>query len=153
MGLNNKQKAVLHVARAKLALDEDTYRDALEAHGGARSSSDLSYGGFLRVMRHFEICGFARRRTTDDGRRTAGRPGMATAAQIRKIYAIWWALGTSYYEPGKELKALRGFLKKRFRVDHENFLKFGQAHAVIEAIKAITARGQRTDDRGQINRF
>jgi len=134
MGLSKGQKAVLHVAKAKLALDDDTYADALEAHGGARSAKDLDYPGFLRVMKHFEACGFKSLVTRPS------RKGMATEAMIRKIYASWWALGGTYYEPGKELKALRGFLKKRFRVDHENFLTFKQARKVIEAIKAIGDR-------------
>lgn len=68
---------------------------------------------------------------------------------IRKIYAEWHDLGPSgYYEPGKERAALRGFLKKRFGVDHENFLTPEQAIKVIEAVKAIkkrrTAQGETT---------
>lgn len=138
MGLTKKQKTILHVAKSKLGLDEETYRDALQAYGGVRSSIDLDYEGFLQVMGHFERSGFKdRRQTTDDGRRT--RPGMATDAQIRKIKAMWLALD-NYYEKGVEWKALRGFLKKRFRVEHENFLTFRKAASVIEALKAIAGR-------------
>ena len=138
MGLSKGQKAVLHVAKAKLALDDDTYGDALEVHGGARSSKDLDYPGFKRVMKHFNKCGFK----SIDNRQSSidNRKGMATDAMIRKIYASWWALGGSYYEQGKELKALRGFLQKRFRVSHDNFLTFGQGMKVIEAIKGISHR-------------
>ena len=138
MGLSNQQKAVLHVAKAKLCLEDNEYRDALQAHGGVRSSKDLDYRGFLSVMKHFEACGFASpvsKRKPPEGRDRG--PGRATDGQLRKIFAMWWSLGSSYYKPGLEKKALRGFLKKRFRVDHENFLTFGQAHGVIEAIKRI----------------
>ena len=148
MGISKGQKAVLHVAKGKLALDDETYRDALEAHGGVRSAKNLDYEGFKAVMRHFEACGFQ----SDRRRKVTGkdRPGMATAAQIRKIYASWCALGGSYYKKGQELKALRGFLKKRFRVDHENFLKFSQAGTVIEAIKKIGTRaGKHTTEDGR----
>ena len=74
---------------------------------------------------------------------TEERPGMATTGQIKKIYALWWTLSGTWYQPGKEWKALRGFLRARFRVDHENFLKFKQAHKVIEALKQIGKRESR----------
>jgi len=132
MGLSNKQKAVLHVAKSKLGLEDETYRDALQAYGGVSSSKDLDYPGFLSVMQHFARCGFA-----SQFQSRSHKSGMASDKQIKKIYAMWWSLGSSYYRQGQERKALRGFLKKRFRVDHENFLTFKQAWGVIEAIKRI----------------
>ena len=145
--LNHKQKAVLHVAKNQLALDDDTYRDALSAHAGVKSSKDMDYQGFKAVMAHFEKSGFKSKFT--HARRGATRPhNMATEPQIRKIYASWWALGSSYYRPGQERAALRGFLRKRFRVEHENFLTFQKAHSVIEAIKQI---GERTVENSKAN--
>ena len=140
MSLSKKQKAVLHVAKGKLGLDEETYRDVLEAYGGVRSSTGLDYEGFLAVMRHFEACGFKSREQGAGSREKGTRPGMASDGQIRKIKAMWLTLAGTYYAQGKEWKALRGFLKKRFRVDHENFLTPGKAGQVIEAIKAIGTR-------------
>jgi len=140
MGIGKKKIAVLHVAKGQLALDDDMYRDALEANAGVRSAKDLDYEGFKAVMKHFEKCGFKVQSSRFRGSKLEHRPGMATNKMIRKIYASWWSLGGSYYEHGKELKALRGFLKKRFRVDHENFLTFEQAQGVIEAIKKIALR-------------
>jgi len=137
--LTKSQIQIIHVAKSKLALDEDTYRDILFAQAGVRSSTALDYAGFKAVMKHFEACGF----TAHGVRRTAhgqDRPGMATVKQIKKIYAVWWSLGGSYYKKGQERKALRGFLKNRFRVEHENFLSFDKAGKVIEALKAIQGR-------------
>ena len=149
--LSRKQIAVLHVAQNQLGLDDESYRDALEAHGGVRSAKDLGYRGFKVVMAHFEKSGFVpkgkEKRIEDQASlrfAPASRPGMATRGQIKKIYALWWALSGTWYQPGKEWKALRGFLRARFRVDHENFLKFKQAHKVIEALKGI---GRRIEDR------
>jgi len=133
--LNKGQLAILHIAAKELGLDEETYRDALQANAGVRSGKELDYRGFKAVMAHFERAGFKRHEP-------ANRSGMATAAQIRKIYVLWWSLGGSYYRVGSEWKALRGFLKKRFRVDHENFLSFEKARQVIEAMKKI---GDRVD--------
>ena len=134
----------MHVAKSKLGLDDDTYRDVLKAHAGVTSSKAISYEGFKSVMTYFEGCGFkpsgARRRARGAGPNAARQPGMATVKQLKKIYAMWFALSGSWYKKGKEYKALRGFLKKRFRVDHENFLTFEKASDVIEALKKIGTR-------------
>lgn len=66
--------------------------------------------------------------------------------QIRKIKALWLTLAGTYYTQGQEWRALRGFLKKRFRVDHENFLDGRKAWEVIEAIKEISRREKRAQD-------
>ena len=161
--LTKKQIAVLHVAQNQLGLDEETYRDVLANHGGVSSSKQLGYKGFKAVMAHFEKSGFIPKnkgkrdehRTSNIEHRTSNektinnRPGMATTGQIKKIYALWWTLSGTWYQPGKEWKALRGFLRARFRVDHENFLKFKQAHKVIEALKQI---GKRIEDRDQMKK-
>ena len=140
MPLAKRQIQIIHVAKSKLALDEDTYRDILFAHAGVRSSKALDYAGFKAVMKHFEGCGFKSSFQHAGTKGRKQRPGMATEKQIRKIYAMWWSLGGSYYKQGKERTALRSFLKKRFGVDHENFLDFKNAHKVIEAVKAIADR-------------
>lgn len=151
MGLTNRQKAIVHIAAQELGLDDETYRDVLRAHGGVESSVALDYEGFRSVMRHFEAAGFKKKlRVTSDERRgkklvtrdsslVTERAGMASAGQIRKIKALWLTLD-SYYKKGKEWKALRGFLKKRFGVSHENFLTHKKASDVIEAIKKIQSR-------------
>ena len=144
MPISNNQKAVIHIAKARLGLDEESYRDALEAHAGVRSAKDLDYNGFKAVMKHFESCGFrsSKLKAQSSKRQPVSRPGMATVAQIRKIYALWQTLEGSWYERRNYWKALRGFLRKRFRVDHENFLTPEKAHQVIEAIKSIGHRAQ-----------
>lgn len=141
MSLTNKQKAVLNIAANQLGLDDDTKRDAYEAHAGVRSAMAMDQKGFRAVMRHFEKSGFKNRVTRDKRRDPViPRKGMATERQIRKIKAMWYSLGGAYYERGKEWKALRAFLKNRIGVAHEKFLTFDKAYAAIEAIKAIQER-------------
>ncbi|MEW6263360.1 MAG: regulatory protein GemA [Thermodesulfobacteriota bacterium] len=133
--LSKGQIALVHVARRRLGLTEDEYRAALEAHGGAASAKDLSQAGFKAVMEHFEHCGFRPALSLPE----KNRPGMATYAQLRKIKALWCNL-EGWYEKDQVWRALRGFLKSRFGVDHEKFLDFEAAHKVIEALKAINIR-------------
>ena len=143
MVLPKSKLAILHIAKKQLGLDDQTYRDALEAYGGVRSSAGLDYKGFVAVVKHFEKCGFqsdfSKRKATAQKTPQTKRPGSASDKQIRMIYALWFGM-PSYYEKGKEYAALRGFLQKRFRMAHENFLTFQKAHAVIEALKKIGQR-------------
>ena len=59
---------------------------------------------------------------------------------ITKLYAVWGTLAGTYYRPGKEKPALRGFLRKRIGPSHENFCTIKQLIAAVEAIKAIGNR-------------
>lgn len=132
---------LVKTAQRALGLDDVTYRAALEAHGGVSSAKHLTEQGFRDLMAHFERCGFEVRQTFQSPRsHSTRRPGMATEAQIKKIYASWWSLSGAYYKTGQERKALREFLAKRFEASHENFLTFDKAHQAIEAIKAIQGR-------------
>ena len=57
--INNAQKGLIHVAKAKLGLSDEEYRGALASYGGgAESSLDLDQDQFKAVMKYFEACGF-----------------------------------------------------------------------------------------------
>ncbi len=141
MALSAAKIKLVKTAQRALGLDDATYRGALEAHAGVSSAKDLDEQGFREIMAHFEHSGFRARSTFQSPAPARGhRPGMATERQLRKIFASWWSLGGSYYRKGQERKALREFLRKRFAVEHENFLDFDKAYQVIEAIKAIQER-------------
>ncbi|MDY7035549.1 MAG: regulatory protein GemA [Thermodesulfobacteriota bacterium] len=126
MGLNNKQKAILHVAKGKLALTEDEYRDVLENYGGTRSSKDLDYQGFRAVMKHFERCGFKGR---DRGSKHKSSQAEALRDRARQL-----ALHSDLNE-----KRFNGLVKKICGVDRLDWC--GQAvrlKRLLAALKTIT---------------
>jgi len=146
MSLSNKQKTLAIVAFRQLGIGEEDRHRIQAEFGGHRSLTKMSYQGWLELVRHLEECGFKgsgfrvqgsklKPRTVNGERGTCSR-----APLISKIYVLWYQLAGTYYIPGKEKAALRGFLRKRFRVDHENFLDVPTAIKVIEAIKAIIQR-------------
>lgn len=151
--INKAQKALLHTAKRELGFDEDTYRDMLESVAGVRSSMDLTLPKFQAVMTHLEACGFRKNHSDHEftgylanlekWKRVAGeRPGMATPAQLARIETDW-LLMKWYWAPdgfGHAGMALRGFLKKSTGVSDLMFLKFSQAHKVIEVVKSISSR-------------
>jgi hypothetical protein len=58
MSIGRKKKALVHIAREDLNLDEESYRQILKSVAGVESSTQLSQEGFQRVMRRFQEMGF-----------------------------------------------------------------------------------------------
>lgn len=56
--IGRKKKALVHIAREDLQLDEESYRQILKAVAGVESSTKLTREGFEKVMKRFEEMGF-----------------------------------------------------------------------------------------------
>lgn len=135
MTITKSQKAILHVAKSKLSLDDETYRQALVRIAGVTSSTDLDQGGFEAVMGFFEYCGF--RPLAKGVPRYGNRPGMASFAQIELIRELWREV---HRERECDDSALAGWLHKYHRVDSLRFLTLDTARKAIVALKSWKAR-------------
>lgn len=58
MKATTKQLALIHVAKAKLGLDDDTYRDILWVQAHVETAKDLDPIGVERVLKRFQELGF-----------------------------------------------------------------------------------------------
>jgi len=58
MPIGRKKKAVVHIAKENLHLDEETYRQILKGVAGVESATQLTEEGFEKVMRRFQEMGF-----------------------------------------------------------------------------------------------
>jgi hypothetical protein len=58
MAIGRKKKALVHVAKSTLHLDEVTYRRILKGVAGVESSAELTAEGFGKVMDRFQEMGF-----------------------------------------------------------------------------------------------
>jgi hypothetical protein len=58
MAIGRKKKALVHIAKQGLRLDDESYRQILKGVAGVESSTQLTVEGFERVMRRFEEMGF-----------------------------------------------------------------------------------------------
>ena len=121
--IDSRRKAVIHVARAQLALSDEDYRALLQRVAGVSSSRELDGAGFNRVMSALERLGF---RNVRGRPQTAERPGMATPAQIGRIRALF----KGYTGVDDDLQLGR-WLQKRFHASHPNFLPGWRAGKVI----------------------
>lgn len=81
------QLAVIHVAKARLGLDDEAYRDLLARVAGVRSSKQLAPDAFDAVMAEFRRLGFV---STGHQAAFGQRPWpWATAGQIARIRRLW----------------------------------------------------------------
>jgi hypothetical protein len=58
VAIGRKKKALVHIAKENLHLDEESYRQILKGVAGVESSSQLNREGFEKVMRRFREMGF-----------------------------------------------------------------------------------------------
>jgi hypothetical protein len=56
--IGRKKKAVVHIAKEDLHLDDETYRQILKGVAGVESSAELTREGFEKVMKRFQEMGF-----------------------------------------------------------------------------------------------
>jgi hypothetical protein len=58
MAIGRKKKALIHIAKDNLHLDEESYRQILKGVAGVESSTQLTKEGFESVMKRFQEMGF-----------------------------------------------------------------------------------------------
>jgi hypothetical protein len=139
--ITQKQMALVHVARNRLGLDEETYRAVLFRHGGgAASAKDLDLEGFDGVMSYLTACGFR----SDWTQRTYGnRPGMASPSQVDLIRKLWREWSDTGDEAG-----LDHWLEKKFGCSALRFATPQIAHKAITGLKRMVARNRKTASKG-----
>lgn len=133
--------AIINIAKAQLALDEDTYRALLVRVTGKSSLRAMSEGQRISVVEEIKRLGF---RVKSGGRKLPA----SVKPYVRLIHALWNSchrLGV--IETGSR-EALRAFCK-RFVVHgiegiavDPDLLSYEQATPIIEALKKMEARGK-----------
>jgi hypothetical protein len=58
MPIGRKKKAIVHIAKEDLHLDEESYRQILKGVAGVESATQLTKEGFEKVMKRFQEMGF-----------------------------------------------------------------------------------------------
>jgi hypothetical protein len=58
MPIGRKKKALVHIAKEDLNLDQESYRQILKGVAGVESSTQLTVQGFEKVMKRFQEMGF-----------------------------------------------------------------------------------------------
>ena len=135
MTIFNDQKKFLHVAKAKLKLDDDLYRQTLVKIAGVTSSVDLDAESFAAVMGFFQSLGFDPLKA--DGPNYGHRTGFASPAQAELIRTLW---REAHNARQLDEAALNGWLLKYWKVSSMRFVTVTMASKLITALKAWKSR-------------
>lgn len=128
--------AQIHIGKKELGWDEDTYRDVLERVAGKRSAGALSVNERQAVIREMKRLGFRPSRKGHGKRRP-----QSGKAYVRKVFALWGELKRAGIWKEEGQQSLRHFVKKMTGCDDPEWLDYGQASIVIEALKQMGERG------------
>lgn len=137
-----KLLGAVHLAAKAAGLQDDVYRDVLEAVTGKRSAADLTEGQLVSVLKHFD----ARKPRVITG----GKSGAAASARsasrradhpvARKARALWISLHQLGVVENPSEQALEAFAKRQLGVDRLQWADQSQGFKLIEALKRMAER-------------
>lgn len=139
-----EQRKIIGCLRAKMALDEDIYREMLARYGVA-SSKDLTNAQAellirqlkqdaiqMGVWRSTKRYGFQKYKYNNE----KPAAGMATPAQKRKIEAMWFEVSRQSSDEDRA-SALKTMIKRVTGKDHMRFLTTKDISALIAAMSQM----------------
>lgn len=132
MKFNKKLNLIklIHVAKTKLGLDDDVYRDILSSTTGKTSSKDLNLAQLEAVLDRLKQLGFA-----VETKDKTGVKNTADDAQSKLIRHLWLQLHeVGAVKDGSE-KALAKFVENRVGVSALQFLSTQHADMVINHLR------------------
>lgn len=130
-----RQLAAIHTLKARLGLDDDTYRALLADETGETSAARLSEPARLRVV--------ARLRRLEE--EVLGRSGGLVflpddPPRLRKVKSLWIELARAGRIERASQAALDAWVKTRFDVDRAAWLRPRDLSAAIEQLKSWLQR-------------
>ena len=138
--IRKRELAQIHIAKAALRLDEETYRALLWTVARVHSAAELDWAGRKNVLDHFKTRGWSQRpvRATQHSRALAGDP------QSKMIRALWLDLHQAGAVRDASEQALASYVRRITRRDALQWLTAAEARRVIETLKKWLARIQPT---------
>ena len=149
-GARKADLAAIHIAKAQLGWDDETYRDILFTVCCVRSSAGLDFAGRKRFLEHLRDCikqlpsatGEARVKRSQalvtmalrDRRRSALTPPQ------RKMWSLWMQLADAGQVAERKMPALLAYVKRQTGVDRLEWLTGPQEQLVIESLRKWLAR-------------
>lgn len=127
---------LVQVARKRLGLADEDYRNILMRVGGVSSSRDLTMETFRELMDIFAKLGFQ----SDANRTNLGRrPGFATAGQVAAMRRLW----ADYTEGTGTETQLGHWLERTWKVSALRFLPEKDARNAVIVLKNMVTRKTR----------
>lgn len=145
--ISKRKKALLHVAKAQLGLEDWMYRQVLLRHAGVKSSADprMDNVRFNNVMAEFENLGFRNKQTRPKNQAKGKVTGGASTNQIDLIQDLWHQI-TGHRKASEDFKAtIYSWMVQHFPIHSDakdyidllNKLDARTAHIVINILKKM----------------
>lgn len=131
----SRELAVIHIGKKFLGWDDTTYRDALEAWTGKRSSGAMSQKERHVVIEAMKKLGFEPKPSV-----TRVRVHPDDGPQVQKIKRIWLELYDADVVRDPSLPSLNAWVRRQTRNEHVAFLGVDEAVTIIESLKAWARR-------------
>lgn len=132
--IDRKKSALVHLAKSRLGMTDQEYREVLAEYADAASASDLTDEGFDRLMAYFRTRGFV-----SDARRTmvSNRTdrGLASQAQVDLIVALWREVA-----PDPSIRKLEQWIERFHGVSALRFLTAAKVAKVIASLRSWKRR-------------
>lgn len=125
--------AAIHVAKAQLGLDDETYRALLVRITGKASSKDMNGCELQAILAEMRRLGF---------KDLAGKSWRAGSQKpfVRRLFALAKSIDELGYWRHPYKKALQLFVAEKTGVENPEWLTSEQAAPLIEALKQIERR-------------
>lgn len=132
MKFNKKANLIklIHVAKTKLGLEDDVYRDILESTTGKTSSKLLTPAQLEAVLDRLKQLGFE-----VESKDKTGVKNLASDAQSKLIRHLWLQLYDAGQVKNGSEKALAKFIENRVKVSALQFLSSESADMVINHLR------------------
>ena len=132
MKFNKKTNLIklIHVAKTKLGLDDDVYRDILSSTTGKTSSKDLNLIQLEAVLDRLKQLGFA-----VESKDKTGVKNLADDKQSKLIRHLWLQLHEAGVVKNGSEQALAKFVEKRVDVSALQFLSTKHADMIINHLR------------------
>jgi phage gp16-like protein len=119
--------AMIHIAKKKCGLSEDTYRELLYNIAGVNSAADLDSKGRERILKHLKACGFR------SFHKSAKASGMHIPASPDKALMLS-KIGAILSDLDKPWSYADGISKRAFKVDMVRWCNTEQLFKVMQML-------------------
>lgn len=126
-----RELAQIHIAKAQLGLDEETYRAMLWTVGRVRSAAALDYAGRKAVLEHMKARGF--KTAAPKEKRPSDWDWVNNAAADRQ--AMLRKIAVMLNAADREKAYADGIAQQMFGVELVQFCKPDQLHRIVTALE------------------
>ncbi|EBN1941783.1 regulatory protein GemA [Salmonella enterica] len=122
---------LIHIAKGRLGIDTETYRQMLLSVTGKTSTSDMNPSQLNKVLTAMKAKGFV----VKPSRKARTTRQLADYPQAKKLRALWLEMHAQGFVRDSSEAALRRWVKRETGVDGLQWLEADKASTAIEKLK------------------